>query len=200
MLRKSQQAQSGYHTSMKTTNRLPVTFTTPLKAGHCLKSNFAFKPITYPLQNILNRQLSLPSIVRPYSDAHPELKAELEELQKHMNERGYAFPLTVDAPIPGSEHPIDQVKAKQWIQAHPEGVAQEVAQSLIDHTTYISFEAFETELKRSVASLNEKLRENPTQPFIVIAREKKSNGWVAALAMRYLERLPDQIVDMEEKT
>lgn len=140
-----------------------------------------------------------PPIVRPYSDAHPELKAELEELQKHVSERGYAFPLTVDAPIPGSEHPIDQVKARQWIQAHPEVVAQEVAQTLIDQTTYISFEAFETELKRSVASLNDKLRENPTQPFIVVVKEKKSNGWVAALAMRHLERLPDQIVDMEEK-
>jgi hypothetical protein len=101
--------------------------------------------------------------------------------------------LSVDQKSESTE--LDGAKAEEWIAAYKEPEAQKTARWLVDHITRISLQDFQTELSRLVQTLKQQV---PDGPHIVLAPRdslfKKSELWVAQMAMEYGLKPPEEIV------
>lgn len=111
-----------------------------------------------------------------------------------------ALGLTPFPPLPKS-HPLLESRSQAWIEAHPDIDSKKAAAAFIRATSHISQENFENALAESVQQFNSWLKTMPSQKYaLYIGDEKKSNRWVAELAMKHLEVLPVLVIKDREFT
>ncbi|CDZ76618.1 hypothetical protein BN59_00892 [Legionella massiliensis] len=141
----------------------------------------------------------------------PLSKEQKETLLKNLyNPRingNFISTLCIDPPIPAQDPLMDQEKAKAWISLHSQGISRQCAEKIISNTVVFSFEEFYIGLQESVVQLNQLYKDgkiDANQSIIVVPHTtgrkellgaRKSQAWVASLALTFLEFTPYQIVD-----
>lgn len=115
---------------------------------------------------------------------------------------GWQEKLRANPRCPERSYPIDQAMAQNWIDAHalidaPKSSREqrEMAEAFIDATRHVSHAEFEGALWHSVSQFNRYLENKPSKEYLlVVSEEKKSNRWVAELALKYLDVLPVEVL------
>jgi hypothetical protein len=95
-----------------------------------------------------------------------------------------------------SENPLQKENAEKWIKHHSAS-SQPTARKVIQIMCYRSHAKFLKRLRQSVESFNRELAclpENERQFAVFVPNVNKSNAWVTALALRYLAKMPVDIV------
>lgn len=103
---------------------------------------------------------------------------------------------------PKSDGAMVPEKTKAWVNLHPDPYYQALAQKIIDHTQYVSYDDFREQLKLSTLGFNEALATLPEKArnYVLVLPEEtnKSNPWVFSHAIDYLVRLPSGVIRINE--
>ena len=134
------------------------------------------------------------STVNPTTASSPTLKQNLESTVSK-----YQIPLSLDPPKPengvNNIHTPEGSKRKEaYIAASPEE-SQEAIKAMLDEVECVTFEKFEKALKETVTDLNSQIPKD--QDYVILVRKKKSNKWVAELALPHLTKLPKDAIDLD---
>lgn len=123
----------------------------------------------------------------------------LNALQAKVNRLAWQEKLVVEPPIPTRSAVIQEKESRNWVNAHCSGKARSAAQKLLDVTKRVSHQEFEEELGKSVGQFNKWLACQKSKDYVLLvtSREaRKSNRWVAELALKHLDVLPVNVIKM----
>lgn len=122
------------------------------------------------------------------------LSTNLTSLQERVSQLNWSEALSAIPPLP-LFNPINMTLAQQWIGSHCSEGAKRVAKWMIDHVNHISHKTFEEGLAETVDDFNQQLAASADQNYAAIVTENgKSNRWVTSLALKYLNRLPTEVL------
>lgn len=118
-------------------------------------------------------------------------------LQKEIDALNWTEKLSTTPPRPLRSYPIKQQEANNWINGHKCEKHRDAARKLIQATRHVGQAEFESELKISTVKFNRWLEEQDSQEYVLIVSSqdsKKSNRWVAELALPHLKKLPKEVL------
>lgn len=112
------------------------------------------------------------------------------------------YGLQLISPQP-TQNPVQHDVAKQWLQAHPEGIMRDIATKIVKNIHHISFAKFLSHLKLTCEDINQKILSCPAseRKYVILLPTKqkdKSNSWVTRLALDFLFGLPEAIICPDE--
>lgn len=122
-------------------------------------------------------------------------------LQEKIDSLNWSEKLSTTPPRPTGSHPIKREQAENWINTHPCEIQKIAARKLVEGTTHINQTEFEFELKNSVDQFNTWLDAQENKDYVILVTEerlKKSNRWVAELALPHLKILPKEVLALTE--
>lgn len=133
------------------------------------------------------------------SDVLDHSESLSEDKLRKFCEKPEAYELVIDPSYPQFDNSINQECAQKWIESHSAEL-QPLATKIIDNIHYIKFESFKEQLKICVEDFNKKLHSYEYQEYVLVLHEKegKSNPWVFSHALRFLTKLPMDIVRINE--
>lgn len=123
----------------------------------------------------------------------------LENLQQEIDTLNWTEKLSATPPKPSRSYPIKEQEAANWVHGHVCEKQRVAAQKLIQATRHVGQAEFESELKKSVYKFNQWLEEQGSKDYVLVVTKqfaKKSNRWVAELALPHLKKLPTEVLSI----